>query len=911
MTDVIVSDSARPLVSVIMPAYKVERYFVQCIASVVGQSLRNIEIIPIDDGSPDSCGLIMDEFAATDSRIKPIHQKNGGYGNAVNAGLDAAVGDYIAIVETDDWIEPNMLELLYQKAVDSASPVVKASFFKHEDGRQPYVCSLDHITHGPELEIFPSDCLELMLYESSIWSALYKRDFLARNGIRMPETAGAAYQDVVWKFCVYSCLDRLPLLNVPLYNYRVMSVGSSSAANGREAAMFVNYDLIRRFLEKNGTFSRFARSFYVHQLFDFVFHRRRLEGEALSQFAKRAQQVIWEADAAGVDLYRIEIHPDVRDYIVREVIPVCEQIRSGALLNAPASRIHASPASINRAGPLTRAVQSFKLSLKRILIRTLRAPFYRLLLLPLERVLVEQIGAKQQMLALQIDRNRQELMISRGEAMAVLERLRHEFSVGQGGIVGQIDRNRQELLNSQTEAVAYIKLLCDDLSDSQADIVNQVDRNRRELMIKQAEAVAHIERLCHDLSDGQAGIVSQADRNRQELMINQAAAVAHIEGLRHDLSVGQAGIVGQIDELRSELAQIDLRIAAVREDVIGSDAKMLAAATVIGDQIREAQSQIEVLSPSVRVPPSYQFEYYLRAHRDEIPEKIRLLKAGMDAASQFQVDRYFSLFSILPVNSSEEVACNLPIGMDIFSDEERFLLANRSLIMERMRLAYANLDMSDVPLSMTAMYFECGLKLVPYRLTESLKTSIALDCGASLGDTALPISRYGFIKTHCFEALPEVFSALRENITKNGLDYCIVPHCVAIDDAIGRKYITKIGERGEGSIISDQAGNEEVECTTIDEFCRGVADRVGLIKLDVEGKELAALRGAEATIRRFRPILLVAVYHTWLEPEQIFTVKAFIEQLGIGYEFQFKWLAPDQSLLYEHWLVAYCKNQFD
>lgn len=94
-----------PKVSVIMPTYRVEPYFEQALLSVVDQTLRDIEIIPVDDGSPDNCGAIMDAYAAKDPRIKPIHQPNGGYGKAINAGLYAATGEYIAIVETDDWIE--------------------------------------------------------------------------------------------------------------------------------------------------------------------------------------------------------------------------------------------------------------------------------------------------------------------------------------------------------------------------------------------------------------------------------------------------------------------------------------------------------------------------------------------------------------------------------------------------------------------------------------------------------------------------------------------------------------------------------------------------------------------------------------------------------------------------------------
>ena len=97
-----------PLVSVIVPVYKVEKYLDKCIESIVGQTYENLEIILVDDGSPDNCPTMCDEWAQKDSRIKVIHKENGGLSSARNAGLDACTGDYIGFVDSDDWIEPDM-----------------------------------------------------------------------------------------------------------------------------------------------------------------------------------------------------------------------------------------------------------------------------------------------------------------------------------------------------------------------------------------------------------------------------------------------------------------------------------------------------------------------------------------------------------------------------------------------------------------------------------------------------------------------------------------------------------------------------------------------------------------------------------------------------------------------------------
>ena len=104
------------LISVIITVYNVENYLSQCLQSVVNQSYWNIEIIVVDDGSPDRCGEIADQFAQKDQRIKVVHKANGGYGSAINTGLKMASGIYISIVESDDYIAPNMLALLISRA---------------------------------------------------------------------------------------------------------------------------------------------------------------------------------------------------------------------------------------------------------------------------------------------------------------------------------------------------------------------------------------------------------------------------------------------------------------------------------------------------------------------------------------------------------------------------------------------------------------------------------------------------------------------------------------------------------------------------------------------------------------------------------------------------------------------------
>ena len=121
------------LVSIIVPVYKVEDYLERCIRSIVNQTYKEIEIIIINDGSPDKCPEICDKWAEEDKRIKVIHKKNGGLSDARNAGMQIASGEYIAFVDSDDWISPFYLEYLIKAIVDSKCDIVECDIIRTQE----------------------------------------------------------------------------------------------------------------------------------------------------------------------------------------------------------------------------------------------------------------------------------------------------------------------------------------------------------------------------------------------------------------------------------------------------------------------------------------------------------------------------------------------------------------------------------------------------------------------------------------------------------------------------------------------------------------------------------------------------------------------------------------------------------
>lgn len=324
-------------VSIVMPIYGVENYLPQCIDSVLAQTYTNIEVILVNDGSPDNCGKIVDDYAEKDARIIPIHKKNGGYGSAINAGFDVATGDYIAIVETDDWVEADMIENLLDIAkIKPNSDIIKATFNRIQNEK---ITSTQSFKHLGELDVNntltfnPSSSLDFMLLESSIWTAIYKRSFLCENEIRMLETQGASYQDGVFKFMCYSASPEITLVDTPVYNYRVFAVGSSSASSDKALAMFNNYTVIKSYLEGKNIFSENMHAFYAHQCFDFVFHLNRLEGDAEKLFIEHANSVLAEMKKYEFDINNVEFSSDVNDYYSNTVKPILDYVESGRLSN--------------------------------------------------------------------------------------------------------------------------------------------------------------------------------------------------------------------------------------------------------------------------------------------------------------------------------------------------------------------------------------------------------------------------------------------------------------------------------------------------------------------------------------------------------------------------------------------------
>lgn len=235
------------MITVIMPIYNVEKYIEESIESVLNQDYKDFELICIDDGSTDSSGIIADRYAI-DERIRVIHKTNSGYGDSMNIGLSMARGEYIYIVEPDDYIDDDTFsEILkiYKKfpELDFVKCDYYAFYGKGKGGKTSHITIkkereyYEHVLDGPDF---------FTLFEGRVahWSAMYKREFIESNSIRFNPTPGAAYQDTGFWFQTIVFARKVYLSGMAHHHYRLDNPCSSVNSTGKVYCINEEYDYI-------------------------------------------------------------------------------------------------------------------------------------------------------------------------------------------------------------------------------------------------------------------------------------------------------------------------------------------------------------------------------------------------------------------------------------------------------------------------------------------------------------------------------------------------------------------------------------------------------------------------------------------------------------------------------------------
>ncbi len=291
-------------VSIIIPVYNVEKYLAECMESVVGQTLADIEIICVNDGSLDGSLKVLKEYERQDHRIVLISQENRGYGSAVNCGMACASGEYVGIVEPDDYIAPDMYEELYRAAKEYALDFVKADFYRftaNEGGEREF--AYNHLSPNPAdyHKVFnPGRQPEALRFIMNTWSGIYRRDFLEKYGIRHHETPGASFQDNGFWIQTFVYGERAMLIDKPYYRNRRDNPDSS--VNSREKVYCINieYDYIRGLLIKNPVvWERFKYMYWFKKYHNYMGTLWRIGEEYRREYVLRFSEELKRGMALG------------------------------------------------------------------------------------------------------------------------------------------------------------------------------------------------------------------------------------------------------------------------------------------------------------------------------------------------------------------------------------------------------------------------------------------------------------------------------------------------------------------------------------------------------------------------------------------------------------------------------------
>lgn len=243
-----------PKLSILIPIYNVEQYLEECLDSVINQTLKNIEIICLNDGSTDNSLSILKDYAKKDTRIKIIDKQNSGYGHTMNIGLENATGEYIGIVEPDDYVPLDMYEILYNKAIKNDVDLIKADFYRFKGSGNNLELTLNKLDCSNKYYnkvINLRKDFEPYKFIMNTWSGIYKREFIEKYHIRHNETPGASFQDNGFWFQTFMYAKRAYFLDKPLYMNRRDNPNSSVKNKEKVYCVPNELEFIRKFIDAN------------------------------------------------------------------------------------------------------------------------------------------------------------------------------------------------------------------------------------------------------------------------------------------------------------------------------------------------------------------------------------------------------------------------------------------------------------------------------------------------------------------------------------------------------------------------------------------------------------------------------------------------------------------------------------
>lgn len=318
-----------PKISIVVPVYNVQKYIGQCLESLVNQTFKDIEIIIVDDGSPDESYKIYEEYANKDSRIKIIKKVNAGVSEARNTGIENAAGDFIIFVDSDDWMELNGCEVLYNEYLKSKADLVLSDAYTVTNGKkhQNRVFDEAFVTEDKDfIKQYEMACIGYGYNPrpavkwnisglGSPWNKLYNRKIIMENGLRFDPYVKGIYDDNLFALHYLAKIKKISYVPVPVYDYRIVSqsLTQSYKANTLEISSRI-FEKIKEFIDEEGDWESFSKPFhnYVIRRFSaelgvyyFSSNSNKSLGDTFAELKKMMNQEPYKSAIAAVDTSRL------------------------------------------------------------------------------------------------------------------------------------------------------------------------------------------------------------------------------------------------------------------------------------------------------------------------------------------------------------------------------------------------------------------------------------------------------------------------------------------------------------------------------------------------------------------------------------------------------------------------------
>lgn len=289
----------KPEISVIVPVYNAEAYLLQCVNSILNQSFKNFELLLVNDGSTDRSGIICDELIKKDERIRVFHKNNGGVSSARNIGLDNAQGKWVSFVDSDDWIEPNMLDEVLQEAIKNDAEVVFIDL-KYHYPSESKVYKTYRWKDNPQVAL-----LDYLKKTRNVpgW-ALIKYSIIKNNNYKFPENL-TIYEDFHLMVRLVYKSNAIAQVEKPLYNYRMQdySIVHTTTHNRTLLDQAWAYNSILNYFKDNDVYEFYAPSLYGRILHDY--QRMALDSSLHKEFCRiypEKKHFIWQCTTINLKL---------------------------------------------------------------------------------------------------------------------------------------------------------------------------------------------------------------------------------------------------------------------------------------------------------------------------------------------------------------------------------------------------------------------------------------------------------------------------------------------------------------------------------------------------------------------------------------------------------------------------------